>query len=250
MSGTLIEKTSHDLALAVAANVVTCGLPSEVSEHYLANKHLIPEAILRGFTLTAPAAVEVTQDLDWWLTKTEEFTKKFLGVEVDLRDRFAIPADLPWKSVIPVFEPGKLTNRKAVQKAIKDSGLAVWEEVDVMKYSGSEANNEPTLHFVQKSIRPDEDTMGMSPDQLVVTGRNWLDLRGYTLAFSIYHFATGEYLDPQTFTWFPNTRLSSGRVASGDWSPDDREVRFLSAGPGSRSDYGGSRLAIPATLVL
>jgi len=216
MSGTLIEKTSYDLGLAVAANIPASGLSAEVQQYYLVNKHLIPEALRRGFVLpslevkpTPMSAIEVVQDLDWWLDKTEEFTKRFLGVEVNLRKRFAIPAELPWKSAIPVFDPGGLTNRETVQKALKASGLAVWEEVDVMKYTGSEANKEPTLHFIENSARPDEDTMGMSPDQLFTTGKNWLDLRGYALAFGVHHFATREYLDPQTFTWFPTSRLTS-----------------------------------------
>jgi len=254
--GTLIEKTSYDLGLMVAANMSTSGVPIEVQEYYLSNRHLIPEALRRGFTLPQsetqpiPTTTEVVQDINWWLAKTQEFTKKFLGVEVDLRDRFAIPAPLPWRSIIPIFDPGTLTNRDAIKKTLKASGLAVGEEVDVMKYSGAEANKGPALHFIQNSIRPDEDTMGMSPDQLVATGKNWLDLRGYALAFSIYHFATGQYLDPQTFTWFPNTHLSSGEVASGYWYPVTREVRFRWNDPGYRSGRSGSRLAIPATLVL
>lgn len=262
MSGTLIDKTSHDLSLVVAANVVTCGLPSEVQEYYLANKHLIPEAILRGFVLpsleapiasavVAPSALFKAKDTDLatWLAKTEEFAEKHFGVKINLRKRFAIPEVFPWKSVIPVFDPGGLTNRDAVQKALKDSGLTVWEEVDVMKYSGSEVNKEPTLHFIQNSVRPDEDTMEMSPDQLVATGKNWLGMRGYALAFGVHHLATGQYLDPETFTWFPNNRLSGGKVACGGWLPGRREVRFCWSSSGHRRGYGGSRLAIPVPLL-
>lgn len=192
----------------------------------------------------------IVQDLDWWIAKTEEFTKKFLGVEVDLRDRFAIPTELPWKSIIPVFDPGGLTNRNAIQKALKDLGLAVYEEVDVMKYSGSGANKEPTLRFIQNSILPDEDTMGLSSNQLVATSKNWLDLRGYVLAFGLHHFATGEYLDPQTFTWLPIARLAAGGVANGLWYPDSRKVRFGWDSSDHRNGRSGSRLAMPCTLLL
>jgi hypothetical protein len=50
--GTLIEKVSHDLGLAIAANIPTCGLPLEVQEYYSANKQLIPSGIQRGFVLS------------------------------------------------------------------------------------------------------------------------------------------------------------------------------------------------------
>ncbi len=263
MLGTLIEKMTYDLGLAVAANFATCGLPTEVQEYYLQNKNMIPEAILRGFvfpqpeTKPAPAIVPALPtlfktaetDVEGWLSKAEEFAKKYFGVTISLREHFVIPAELPWKSVIPVFDPGGLDNRGAVQKALKDFGLAVWEEVDVMKYSGSQANKEPTLHFIQNSIRPDDDTMGSSPNQLVAMNKNWLGLRGYALAFAVHHFATSEHLDLQTWTWFPANRLADGRVANGRWFPDFREVRFSWDSSDYRREEIGSRLAIPVPLL-
>lgn len=264
MSGTLIEKTSHDLALAVAANVTTCGLSLEAQEYYLQNKHLIPDAIIRGFTLPVPEIQTVANvvsapalpvvfkttdtDLDSWLDKCQEFTKKYLGVEVKIREMFNIPEELPWGSAIPVFDPGGLTNREAVEKALKAQKLVVWEEVDVMKYGGSEANKKPTLHLIQNSIQPDEDTLNQRPDQLVATGTSWLNQRGYMFAFGLHHFVTGQYLDPQTWTWFPNDRLSSAKVASGRWHPDDREVRFCWRHSGYRCPGMGARLAMPVSI--
>lgn len=264
--GTLIEKTSYDLGLMVAANMSTAGVPIEVQEYYLTNRHLIPEALRRGFVIPQPevqiqsASTTIIAssptlfktadtDLDFWLDKCQEFSKKFLGVEIDLRERFTIPAELPWKSVIPVFDLGDMTNRDAVQKILKASGLAVYEEVDLMKYFGSEASKGPTLHFINNSIRPDDDTMGLSPDQLVATGKNWLDLRGYALAFAVHHFATGQYLDPQTFTWFPKSRLSDGKVARGGWSSNDRGVRFNWSLSGDQDGRRGARLAMPCPLL-
>jgi hypothetical protein len=188
---------------------------------------------------------------NFWLDKCQEFTKKYFGMEIDLRKRFAIPAELPWNSIIPVFDPGGITNRDAI-KILKKLKLTIWEEVDVMDYSGSEAKNGPSLHFIQNSVRPDEDTLGnqcMSPDQLVATNKNWLNLRGYALAFGLYYFITQEYLDPQTFTWFPNNRLASGRVAGGLWLPDNCKVRFRWGNPGSRYGGRGARLAMPVSLL-
>jgi hypothetical protein len=189
-----------------------------------------------------------TTDLNFWLNKCQEFAKKYLGVEINLRERFVIPAELPWKSVIPVFDWG-ITNREAVQKALKDFGLTVWEEVDVMKYSGSSANGQPSLYLIQNSIQPDSDTMmNMSPDQLVATKKNWLDLRGYALAFGVYHFATGEYLDPETITLFPNTRLAPGQVAFGHWRPDSLKVRFSWRRSAGQDGDSGARLTISVPL--
>ena len=102
--------------------------------------------------VVAPSALFKAKDTDLatWLAKTEEFAEKHFGVKINLRKRFAIPEVFPWKSVIPVFDPGGLTNRDAVQKALKDSGLTVWEEVDVMKYSGSEVTK--NRHFTSFRI--------------------------------------------------------------------------------------------------
>lgn len=254
---TPLVKRAYNLGLKVVPNLVEVLGETEIVYY---EQHLgeLQEAILRGLALPKPElqpapaiAAPITPpplfktadtDLDSWLSKAEEFAEKYLGVSVKLRDCFAIPVELPWKSAIPVFDPGGLTNRDAVEKALKASGLAVWEEVDVMKYSGSEANKKPTLHLIQNSIQPDTVTMSFSPDQLVNTGKTWLNPRGYALAFGLHHFVTNEYLDPQTWTWFPASRLSPGKVAGGRWNPDGRKVRFSwGSSGGGRS---GSRLVI------
>lgn len=247
----MIKKSTHDLALLIASNVCAAQLPDNVARHYLENKEEVVSAIIRGFVL--PGVNQVTenlapQDLNWWLKKTEEFAKNHLGIEVNLRERFAIPAELPWQSAIPVFDPGKLENRNMVEKALKRQGLAVWEETDVIKYAGSEAGEAPTLHFIENSERPNEDTMNMSPDQLRDTKKSYLRLRGYGLAFAVYHFATRKHLDPETFTWFPEDRLPGGWVARGFWGPASREVLFDWDDPDDRRACCGARVAIPVSL--
>jgi len=246
----------YNFGLMVAKKMPTMlpELSEDVIAYYEQNHDKIKEAVIRGFTIpqkeTVPAPPEVItlRNLDWWLAKTEEFSKKHLGVEINLRERFAIPAELPWVSVIPVFDLGNLTNRDAVKKALKGLKLDVYEEVDVMKYAGSEASKEPTLHFIENSVRPDKDSMNLSPDDLRATGNNYLRLRGYALALAVYHFATGEYLDPETFTWFPEDRLPDGRVAFGFWRPSDHRVRFSWSRPDARGSDGGARVAMPVSL--
>jgi hypothetical protein len=186
-------------------------------------------------------------DLNFWLQKSQEFTKKFFGVEVDFR-KFEIPKQFPWGSVLPVFDPGNITNRQAIE-VLQKLGLKVWEEVDVMEYTGSEVGGKPSLTFIQKLISPDGETMGMSPNQLVETGKNWLYLRGYTLAFGLYCFATSKYLDTETFTWFPNCHLSAGGVAHSLCRPAHGGVGFGWFGASNCHDSGGARLAMPVSLV-
>jgi len=187
-------------------------------------------------------------DLDYWLDQTQKFTKKHLGVEVNLRERFAIPAELPWKSVLPVFDPGNLDNRGMVEKALKGLGLNVYEETDVMNYASSAMSGAPTLHLIENSIIPNADTMGKSPNDLRETKKLYLRLRGYGLAFALCFSAKKVWLDSQTWTWFPEDRLSDGDVANGYWDPGYRKVGFDWSDPGDRRSSSGARVAMPVSL--
>lgn len=183
---------------------------------------------------------------------TERFSKKILGAAVNLCERFDLPTELPWKSVILVFDPG-LNNREAVAKALESQKIKVYEENDVMEFSGSAALGQPTLHIIENSVRPTEDTLGnlaKSPDQLNADGRPYLDLRGYALAFGLRYFASKDYLDPQTWTWFPKNRLPDGAVAYSYGLPDVdyRKVKFCWSGSGRVSSHMGARLAMPVSL--
>lgn len=257
-----VRKSTHDFALLVAGNVCAAGLSPEVESHYLIYKEEVITALWRGFVFPRGEAVAIEvspsvvyktadTDLDKWLDQAQKFTKKFLGVEVNLRQQFVIPETIPWPSALPVFDPGNLTNRDMVTKALKGQSLDVYEEVDVMKYAGSEANKEPTLHFIANSVRPDAWTLtsqGISPNQLLETGKPFLCLRGYGLAMALYHFAKSDYLDKKTLTWFPKDRLADGSVALGYCSPDSRQVLFPWTSPGSRNSISGARVAIPISL--
>ncbi len=256
---TPLVKRAYNLGLKAVPNF----LALTEAEIFWYEQHLeeLPAAICRGFVLPQSESVEPSivappimfsttdTDPDQWLREAEKFAKDYLGVEIRFRERFAIPDTLPWRSVIPVFDPGGLTNRDAVEKALKSLGLAVYEEMDVVHYSGSGANDGPTLHFINNSIEPDEDTMNMSPDQLVARGKNWLSQRGYAFALGLHYSVTRQYLDPRTFTWFPNNRLPSGKVAFGDWHPGSRRVGFSWDYPDCGNPCGGARLAIQVPLL-
>lgn len=248
---TPLVKRAYNLGLKAVPNFAE-SLGEEQIAYYENHLDELPSALRRGFVLPGQSAEALQRsiktsetDLGWWLGKAQEFSEKRLGVKIVLHERFVIPTELPWKSVIPVFDPG-LTNREMVQKALKGHGLSVREETDVMKYAGSEANNAPTLHFIENSVKPNTDTMNMSPDQLRATGKSFLRLRGYGLAFALHHFATTEHLDPETFTWFPEDRLSGGGVAYGCWRSGG--VGFRWDGADGRASHGGARVAMDVTL--
>jgi len=154
---------------------------------------------------------------------------------------------IPWTKVHAIFDPG-LTNREMVTKALKGQNVGVHEEFDVTDYYGSQSRGRQTLYLINDSIRPDEDTMGLSPNQLLATGKSYLSLRGYGLAQARQKFLEREFLDPQTYTWFPENRLAGGSVADGSWRSGTGKVRFNWFGPGYRFPNGGARVAIPVPL--
>ena len=187
-------------------------------------------------------------NLDEIIPVTEHWAKKFLGVTVNLREQFDFPAKFPWKSVLLVLDP-RLNNRQAVKKSLKGQKLGVYEESNVMEYSGSEASSQSTLHIIENSLSPTRDTMGRTPDQLKADGRPYLGLRGYALAFGVHHFHSKNHLDPNTWTWFPDNRLPSGEVACGYWSPlpSFRKVKFYWYWPDDSFGEFGARLAMPVS---
>jgi len=187
----------------------------------------------------------------------EDYTKKAFGLEVHLAKIFnlsLIPSLLTtvsWTSVLPVFIP-KVNNRQAVDSLItggfKNFKKKAYEVEDVMKYKESEAS-EPRLLLIESSPRPNTDTMGVSPRNLVKTGKLWLPLKGYAIAQGLYHQMTREYLDPETWTWFPG-EISVGQTAYGDWDPSYGDVRFYRRDSDFEYGYYGARLAIPVPLIL
>jgi hypothetical protein len=247
-----IRKSTYDLALLIAGQVHAAQLTEEIEVYFLQNKGRVILALNRGFVLPeqrTPAVITTpVRTLDWWLAKTEEFSRMHLGVEINLRDRFVIPDEFPWSNVIPVFDPGTLNNRDAINKVTKALRIRIFEEVDVVNIDGSEASKEPKLHFIENSICPNSNSMNSSPDDLRATGKNYLRLRDYIFAMAVYHFATGRYLDYETFTRFPEDRLPNGNVMSGYWYKNDRSLRLSgSSTPNNRHHNGGARVVVPAS---
>lgn len=235
----LIRKSTHDFALLVAGQIHAAGLSEEVEKHYLAQKQKVCPALKGTFVLPGaiplPVAPVETQgypieetDCLAWLGHLEWFAKEHFATEIVLRDKFPIPVRLPWKQVLPIFDPG-FTNREMVDK-LKAQELSVYESVDVMRYAGSGAFNAPRLYLVERSLTPTAATMGLPPK----FARHWfagrqtvpLNLRGYGIGTSLWHKVESQFLDPQTWTWFPENTLPDGRIACGRCDPARGEVKF------------------------
>jgi hypothetical protein len=242
--GTLMYETTHNLGLAIQANLPKSRIPLKVQEYFLQHKEKLQEDLRHGFFETLPAdflghamyvsALDweellkkeqeenrlsissahsqrkspngyVCSNLDFWLDKCQKFTKEYLKINVDLRKLFCIPNELPYESVIPVFNPGRLTNRDAIKKALINLGLRVddggW---DVMDYENSGKGYWPTLCFINNSINSD-DTVEYGLNEFVASKKNWLGLQGYALAAGLHYFVTGMYLDEGTYTLLPST---------------------------------------------
>ncbi|MCX6716166.1 MAG: hypothetical protein NT077_04100 [Candidatus Taylorbacteria bacterium] len=243
-------------ALAIRRQFVSHGVPDVIVQYLVEKKNhpwwnhideLVPTLVAVETAKPVLFKAEDTNLVEA-IRSTESFARKYFGAEINqLAKTFAWPVELPWKNVMVIFDPG-FDNRQAVERAIKDQGLAKWEEEDVMKYSGAAALPRPTFRIIENSIRPNEDTLGdkaKSPNQLNAGSRFYLDLRGYILAFGLVHFVSKDYLDSGTWTWFPRSRLPWGRVAAGRWDPDDSRILFRWSGSGNIDPYFGARLAIP-----
>ena len=247
MTELLIRKSTYDLAILVAGQVVATNLTEEVERHFLAQKQEIPLALQRGFVLSGtitPSAVPVEMagypieetDCFLWLGHMERFAERCFGIKIALREMFPLPSRLPWKQVLPIFNPG-LTNREMVDKVFISRELTPYESVDVMRYSGSGASA-PCLYFTKRSAKPTLATMGLPPK----FAKHWfagrqtapLNLCGYGIGTSLCYEVEKQFLDPGTWTSFPENTLSVGDVAYGNCLPHDSKVRFGC----SYSDFG------------
>ncbi|MEI6346280.1 MAG: hypothetical protein WCO79_03570 [bacterium] len=251
---------AYNLGHKIGANVASTLTAADL-EYWEQHLPEIPDALCRGFgrsdqkvpQVTPPPrpafALASTNALEA-LKKAEDFAEKFFGTRPDLRKQFVMPATLPWEKVIVVYDPGDLDNGAALEKTLKaEPKLAdIYEEVGVMKYSGSKATGTPTLRFIERSEKPTADTMNLSADEMVATKRTFLDLRGYAIAFGTYHHSTKRFLDSETWTRFPHNRLPDGGVAGGGWDPGRSQVRFYWYRPAARDSGIGAREAVDCVL--
>ncbi|MEK7644740.1 MAG: hypothetical protein AAB391_00240 [Patescibacteria group bacterium] len=272
MKGTPLSD-ANDVALTVRAIALgmklALNLPKVFTlrelEHYEANLDELPGILRNGSRFTATATQEGATQTEppprpsfafadtnalKAIEEAEDFAEKHFGHRPDLRKQFTMPKVLPWKIVIAVYDPGTLTHRQAVEQALKAQPKlkSVYEERDLMDYKDAKASGKPTLRFVERSTQPTPDTMNLTADEMVATGRVFLDLRGYIIAFGMYHKVTGHFLDPKTWTRFPTSRLPDGGVASGYWFPGYSKVRFDWDYAGYRGSDIGGREAVNCAL--
>ena len=186
------------------------------------------------------------------LEAMEKYAKKAFGLTVKLTEEFDFSAvfellgSVQWTSVLPVFIPKGVDNRQAVDSLVIAGHKKPHGEV--MKYKKSEAFDKHQLYFIENSSRPNVDTMGEWPGELVRLGKLWLPLKGYAVAQGLYNQITGEYLDPGTLTWFPGETLQDGEAAQGHFNSTFGFVSFPRSYSICGNGNGEARLAIPVPL--
>lgn len=170
-----------------------------------------------------------------WLEAREKLHKFLTGETVILRDMFEVSDELLARTdIMPFFRPAGATNRIALDWKVKLGMKKSYEEVDVMKYCNSEGPKVPELHCINRSIRPDENTLGRnskSPDNLprVIEGTIWTGLYGWSDADNLHYLINGIHLDSgETWTWFPDDRFQgNSRVAVGAWRMGKAQAGFI-----------------------
>ena len=257
MSGTTLTKDSGSAVDAVfqrdawllgnemVPNFEKALSPERVNWYRNNKREYIP-ALQRGFPLpweitasvvpveAAGYAIEET-DCFPWLGHMERFAKEYFKTEIVLRDKFPIPARLPFKNVLPIFDPG-LSNREMVDKALKAQGLRV-EGTDVSKFTGADSEG-PRLWLIERSPQP-MAARGLPPKfaKQYFEGRQTrpLNLRGYGIGTGLLYKVEKRFLDPDAVTasWFPeNLLLPDGFVAYGYYDPTYGKVWFYSRDAG------------------
>lgn len=201
-----------------------------------------PKLVILSLLSTPPTLAD-------WLKAREELHQFFTGEKVILRDIFSLTDEqLASTTLMPALRPAGATNRMAVEWKIKMGENKPYEEIDVIKYSRSKGPKNHELLLINRSVKPDADTLGdhaKSPDDLIqVKGKLWLNLFGWCDADTLHAAITGKHLDPETWTWFPNDRLPGGGVANGCWSPDRRQVCLGWGYAAGRHSSYGARVAI------
>ena len=204
-------------------------------------------------TVAVPNLRSTSTTLLDWLTAREELHQFLTRERIILRDLFSLTEEqLASTTFMPSFRPAGATNRIAVNCKLKCGENKPYEGVDVMQYGNSKGPKVPELYLVNRSVKPDEDTLGdnaKTPDELVkIKGKLWLNLFGWCDADTLHHAITGKHLDPETWTWFPNDRLPHGKVAYGRWDPDDAGVYLRWYYARYRHGCRGARAAIKVPL--
>ena len=265
MNEATLQKEQLDLLGMVVPHFGVVG--SEEAKHYLRteNRNQIPHALKRGFVLPGAiplqaVPVEVSgypieeTDCFQWLNHMEQFAEQRFGMKVDLRDMFPLPVRLPWKAILPIFDPEGFTNRSMVDKALKSQGLRVWEGTNVDEFSGATADAS-RLYLIHRSPTPTPATMGLPPK----FAKHWfagrptrpLHLRGYGIGTGLLYQIEKTFLDPKadTVSWFvENIYGPAGAVADGCYYPDSREVGFGRRAVGDEDGRCGFREAIVLSL--
>ena len=234
----------YNLGLKLVPNLLQV-MTEEQLTFFESNLPALQDAAKRAVTLPTSLVVGIVESqikvpnlrqtgptLADWLTARETLHHFFTGETIVLRALFVFTEEeLASTTLMPAFRPAGATNRMAVDWK-KKMGVEVYEEDahrgGVMMYKNSKGLKESELHLINRSVRPDEGTLGenaKSPDGLLLVPNTlWIGLYGWCDAGTLHFAITGEHLDHETLTLFPEDRLedrlSGGHVSGGDWRGD------------------------------
>jgi hypothetical protein len=168
-----------------------------------------------------------------WLVARERLHQFLTEENIVLQDMFEIPEEILARTdIMPVFRPVGASNRIALDWKVKLGMKPSYEEADVMKYRNAEGPKVPQLFFINRSVKPDADTLGKkakSPDGLMeVPNTIWTGLYGWSDADNLHFLITSTHLDSgETWTWFTDDRLPGDKkVAFGFWAPSFDQAYF------------------------
>lgn len=180
-----------------------------------------------------------------WLSRLPEFWQKFWGLKIDL-SIFKIPKKLPAGFAWPVYIPAEFSHGDAV--ALCQKQFKVWEGIDIRTCGDAKGCDKPRLLIVRPTVEPDVEHLNKSANDLVTTGKSFLDIGARSVLEAQYFFMTseshldaiGSHLDVRGWTRCPNSRLSNGNVADACWYAGNAEFRLDWRNPDSQdSDAGG-----------
>lgn len=177
--------------------------PTNSSFQTTYNLPMNASALLAEPEKVPPASAEsVQRDIDWWISKSEEYTRELFGEKVSLRTKFVFPS-LPWLGAIPVYDPDTLPTVEVLRRTVSLLGIQSWGGPASRHYHGCMPGGRPRLQFTPEGKAPSVETLGKSNLSLKQSGKPYLEIRSYVIAYGLFYSATREFFDLESETGFP-----------------------------------------------
>ncbi|MES2087677.1 MAG: hypothetical protein V4467_01645 [Patescibacteria group bacterium] len=155
-------------------------------------------------------AIEDT-DCHKWFSHMARVDLKYFGPQLDVQKKFKLPARLPWKEVLVIYDPG-LTVWETLEKARYFPGVNIRVSDEAQEHIGeNDRPNGSKLYIVQRDLCPTAGTMGLPAKYALhwLAGRQTvpLPLSAYVIGCCFLNWVTAEVFDQETTTVFPKNLL-------------------------------------------